>query len=63
MVQQKCAKVLQGDKGFLRGTKAVDKEEVMEFAYALLSSLILNLSDNVSSQMDEETQLPNMIEI
>ena len=51
LVQQKCAKALNGDKDFSQTMSATDKQDLMECAYSLL---ILNLADNVLRQVDEK---------
>ena len=51
LVQQKCAKVLNGDKDLSLTMSTTNKQDLMECAYSLL---IRNLADNVLRQVDEE---------
>ena len=51
LVQQKCAKALNGDKDLPETMSATNKQDLMESAYSLL---ILNLADNVFRLVDEE---------
>ena len=51
LVQQKCAKAISDPSKFPKMMKSSDKQEVLENTYSLL---ILNLTDNVLRQVDEE---------
>ena len=51
LVQQKCAKALNGEKKFVESMSTTNKQDLMECAYSLL---ILNLADNVLRQIDDE---------
>ena len=51
LVQQKCVRALGGEKDFPETMSETEKEDLMEYAYSLL---ILNLSDNVLRQIDDE---------
>ncbi|PON82264.1 hypothetical protein TorRG33x02_219660 [Trema orientale] len=51
LIQQKYTKALGDGSDFPELTKTADKQEVYETAYSLL---ILNLADNVLTQVDEE---------
>ena len=51
LIQERCAKVIDGDSAFPDIMKDDEKLEVLEMAHSLL---ILNLVDNVLRQMDEE---------